>query len=441
MLIKKAAPAAFFCLPAVYNNDFSRRRLTLARRFAYPCLSQNMSSSSKPTFHIPYHEPYFDEREERAVVECLRGGVVQGGGKFTKAAEAAIRARAKVKHAIATTSGTHSLELAMMILNIKEGDEVIVPSYTFASTASCVVRQFAKIVFCDVRKDNLNIDVADFERRITKNTKAVIPVHYAGISCDMDEVMAVAKKHNIKVVEDAAQSFDTTYKGRHLGTIGDIGCLSFHGTKNIAAGEGGALITNDDALARRAEVLREKGTDRAQFLRGEVDKYTWRDTGSSFIPSELVMALLSVQLQKIDEIQSRRVAIFNRYMEATEPLERDGILKRPFVPAGSTPNAHIFYIFANDEAGRDRIFDQLRARGIQAMLHYYPLDDSPYGKQFRKPGEPPMPAARYVTDRMVRLPLFTRMTDAQVEEVIANLYEIVGGSKLKIPQAVGSLRS
>ncbi|MBI3819581.1 MAG: dTDP-4-amino-4,6-dideoxygalactose transaminase [Planctomycetes bacterium] len=395
-----------------------------------------MANTAKPAFHIPYHEPYFDEREERAVVECIRGGVVQGGGRFTKTVEAAIRARAQVKHAIATTSGTHALELAMMVLNIKEGDEVIVPSYTFASTASCVVRQFARVVFCDVRRDNLNIDVADFERRITPRTKAVIPVHYAGIACDMDELMAVARKHNITVVEDAAQSFDTIYKGRALGTIGQLGCYSYHGTKNIAAGEGGALVTNDEALARRAEVLREKGTDRAQFLRGEVDKYTWRDTGSSFIPSELVMALLSVQLQKIDEIQPRRVAIYNRYMEATEPLERAGVLRRPHVPADSKPNAHIFYFFAKDEAARDRAFDGLRARGIQAMLHYYPLDDSPFGRQFRAPGEPPLKAAREVTDRMLRLPLFTRMTDAQVEEVVANLYDILGVSRDSIPRHV-----
>lgn len=393
-----------------------------------------MSQTPKPAFHIPYHEPYFDEREERALVECIRGGVTQGGGKYTKMAEAAIRARTGARNAVVTTSGTHALELAMMILNIREGDEVIVPSYTFASTASCVVRQFARVVFCDVRRDNLNIDVADFERRITARTKAVIPVHYAGISCDMDELMAVARKHQIPVVEDAAQSFDTTYRGRQLGTIGDIGCLSFHGTKNIAAGEGGALLTNNDPLARRAEVLREKGTDRAQFLRGEVDKYTWRDTGSSFIPSELVMALLSVQLQKVDEIQARRTALFQQYMEAVAPLERLGLLKRPHVPGGSTPNGHIFYIFLRDMKERDRIFDGLRSRGIQAMLHYYPLDDSPFGSQFRTPGEPPLAAAREVTDRMVRLPLFTRMTGGQFLEVIKNLYELMGVPQSSIPQ-------
>jgi dTDP-4-amino-4,6-dideoxygalactose transaminase len=382
--------------------------------------------AAKPAFHIPYHLPYFDEREERAVVDCIRGGTVQGGGKYTKISEAAIRARLNCKHAIATTSGTHALELAMMVLDIKAGDEVIVPTYTFASTASCVVRQFARVVFCDVRADNLNIDVADFKKRITKKTKAVIPVHYAGIACDMDELMSAAREYNVPVVEDAAQAFDSNYGGRPLGTIGRIGCLSFHGTKNIAAGEGGALITNDDALARRAEILREKGTDRAQFLRGEVDKYTWRDTGSSFIPSELVMALLSVQLSKVDEIQSRRVALFDRYMEAFAPLEKTGIVCRPHVPRGSKPNAHIFYLVAKDEATRDLIFEGLRSRGIQAMLHYYPLDDSPYGAQFRAPVEPPLPAARRVTGRMVRLPLYTRMTDAQANEVIEKTYEVLG---------------
>jgi dTDP-4-amino-4,6-dideoxygalactose transaminase len=385
-----------------------------------------VTKRTKPKFHVPFHEPYFDEREERALLECVRGGYVQGGGAFMKACEAAIRARLGVKHAIATTSGTHALELAMMVLDVKAGDEVIVPSYTFASTATCVVRQFAKVVFCDVREDNLDIDARDFEKRITKRTKAVIPVHYAGIAADMDEVMAIAKRKNVAVVEDAAQAFDSKYHNKPLGTIGALGCLSFHGTKNIAAGEGGALITNDDALARRAEILREKGTDRAQFLRGEVDKYTWRDTGSSFIPGELPMALLSAQLAKVDEIQSRRLAIFDRYFEAVAPLEKRGLVTRPFIPKDSRPNAHIFYVFGKDEATRDKIFDGLRAKGIQAMLHYYPLDDSPYGAQFRDPNEPPLPGARSVTARMVRLPLFTRMTDGQVEEVIDALFGVLG---------------
>ena len=385
-----------------------------------------MSQPPNPKFRVPYHEPFFDEREERALLECVRGGYVQGGGAFTKNVEASIRGRLGVKHAIATTSGTSALEMAMMVLDVKAGDEVIVPSYTFASTATCVVRQFARIVFCDVRSDNLNIDARDFEKRITPRTKAVIPVHYAGISADMDEVMAIAKRKKVTVVEDAAQAFDSKLHGKPLGTIGELGCLSFHGTKNIAAGEGGALITNNDEFARRAEIYREKGTDRAQFLRGEVDKYTWRDKGSSFIPSELVMALLSAQLSKVDEIQSRRLAIFDRYMAAVEPLEKRGILARPHIPKDSRPNAHIFYVFGKDEATRDKIFDGLRAKGIQAMLHYYPLDDSPYGAQFRDPNEGPLPGARSVTQRMVRLPLYVRMTDAQVEEVLDALFGVLG---------------
>jgi dTDP-4-amino-4,6-dideoxygalactose transaminase len=390
-------------------------------------------ASSNPTFHIPYHEPYFDEREERALLECVRGGYVQGDGKFTKAVEAMLRQRLGVKHAIATTSGTHALELAMMVLDVKAGDEVIVPSYTFASTATCVTRQFADVVFCDVRQDNLNIDVKDFERRITPKTRAVIPVHYAGIPADMDEVMAVAKARGLDVVEDAAQSLDTLYKGTMTGTIGRLGCLSFHGTKNLAAGEGGALLTNDGALAKRAEVLREKGTDRAQFLRGEIDKYTWRDTGTSFVPSELVMALLWAQLGKIDEIQTKRIAIFDRYLEATAPLEKLGLVSRPYVPPGSRVNAHIFYLLGKDAATRDKIFDGLRARGIQAMLHYYPLDSSPYGQKFRKAGDKPLTGAKSVTDRMVRLPSFTRMTDEQVEEVLVNLYELLGVARSEVP--------
>lgn len=396
------------------------------------------TNPAKPNFHVPYHKPYFDEREEKALLECVRGGTVQGGGKFTKACEAAIRERLRAKHAIATTSGTHALELAMMVLDVKAGDEVIVPSYTFAATATCVVRQFARIVFCDVREDNLNLDPRDLERRITPRTKAVIPVHYAGIAADMDEILAIANRRGVAVVEDAAQAFDATLHGRALGTFGRIGCLSFHGTKNVAAGEGGALVTADDALARRAEILREKGTDRARFLRGEVDKYTWRDTGSSFIPSELVMALLSAQLGKVDEIQGRRLAHFDRYMDACAPLEGRGLVARPHVPNDSRPNAHIFYLFAKDLSARDALYEGLRGRGIQAMLHYEPLDDSPYGAQFRAPGEPPLRGARSVTDRMVRLPLFTAMTDAQVDEVIAALYELLGVPPSEIPARGGA---
>lgn len=390
----------------------------------YPLPAAAAAKPAAPKFHIPYHEPFFDEREEQSVVEAVRSGYTQGGGKFTKQVEAAIRARTGAQHALVTTSGTHALELAMMVLNLGPGDEVIVPSYTFAATASCVVRQMARVVFCDVRRDNLNIDVADFARRITPKTKAVIPVHYAGIACDMDELLDVARRNGVAVVEDAAQSFDTTYRGRQLGTLGEIGCLSFHGTKNIAAGEGGAFLTNNSSLARRAEILREKGTDRAQFLRGEIDKYTWRDVGSSFIPSELVMAVLSAQLSKIDQIQSRRVAIFDRYMSALAPLAKEGRIGLPHVPSGSRPNAHIFYFFARSLADRDRYYEALRSRGIQAMLHYTPLDDSPFGAQFRAPGEAPLPAARWVTDCMLRLPLFVRMTDAQVEEVIGAVTEL-----------------
>lgn len=391
------------------------------------------AASSDPPIRIPFHEPYFDERDERAVVECLRGGRVHGGGGFMKRAEAAIRARLGAKHALATCSGTASLELAMMTLEVKPGDEVIVPSYTFASTATCVVRQLAQVVFCDVRRDNLNIDVRDFARRITKRTKAVIPVHYAGIAADMEELCETARRHGVAVVEDAAQAFDSRANGRALGTIGEIGCLSFHGTKNLAAGEGGAVVTDRDDLAKKAEVLREKGTDRARFLRGEIDKYTWRDTGSSFIPNELGMALLTAQLEKIEEIQPRRLAIFDRYVQAFAPLEKRGLVSRPHVPPGTRPNAHIFYVFGRDEATRERILTGLKERGIQASLHYSPLDDSPYGARFRAPGEPPLPGARSVTERMVRLPLFTRMTADQVEEVIAAVYGVLGVPASEIP--------
>lgn len=374
---------------------------------------------------ISFHKPYFDEREVEAVAQVVRSGHVVGGGPFMKRVEAGLRKRFAVKHFLAMTSGTHALELAMMTLRIGPGDEVIVPAYTFASTATAVVRQRAKVVFCDVRTDDLNMSVEDMAARINSRTKAVIPVHYAGLPCRMEEILAIANKRGIAVVEDAAQAVDSFYKGRALGTWGDLGCYSFHGSKSVGCGEGGALATHSDDLAHRAEILREKGTDRAQFLRGEIDKYTWRDEGSSFIPPELSMAVMAAQVEKMDEILRKRGALFWRYRQGLADLEKRGVLAMPPISADTKPNFHIFYVLLRDEKTRERVFGELRQREIEAARHYYPLDSSPYGQTFRPKGQADLPGAKEVTERLLRLPFYTAMPESQVDTVLEAMHEIL----------------
>lgn len=374
---------------------------------------------------IPFHKPYFDEREAEAAAQAVRAMETVGGGPRMKRVEAALRARFGVKHLLAITSGTHALELAMMALRIGPGDEVIVPSYTFSSTANCVLRQRAKVVFCDVRTDDGNMDVEDAASRVTSKTKAILPVHYAGLPCRMDEILALSKKHGLRIVEDAAQAVDSFYQGRALGTFGDFGCYSFHGSKSIGCGEGGALATNADDLAHRAEILREKGTDRDRFLRGEIDKYTWRDEGSSFIPPEVSMAVLEVQVAKMDEIRQKRGALFERYRSGLADLEKRGVLSLPPVGAETKPNYHIFYILLRDGSSRERVLVELRKNDIEASRHYYPLDSSPFGMTLRPQGQAELPGAREFTERLLRLPFYTAMPTAEADAVIEALHRIL----------------
>ncbi len=374
---------------------------------------------------ISFHKPYFDEREAEAVSKLVRSGKLVGGGVHMKSVEKILRERFAVKHLLATNSGTSALELSMMTLGIGPGDEVIIPTYTFSSTANCVLRQGAKVIFCDVQLSDLNLDVADAASRISKKTKAILPVHYAGLPCRMEEIQTLAKQHGLFVVEDAAQAVDSFYQGKALGTFGEIGCYSFHGSKSIGCGEGGAIATNDDELAKRAEMMREKGTDRERFLRGEIDKYTWREQGSSFIPAELSMAVLEVQLSKMDEIRKKRGAIDSRYREGLADLVQKERFQFPPISKSTQPNYHICYVLFPDEKRREKALEELRKREIEALRHYYPLDSSPFGKQLRGENAKDLPNAKLVTERLLRLPLYTAMPMQEVDYVIEALHEIL----------------
>ena len=322
-----------------------------------------------------------------------------------------------------TTSGTDALEMAAILCNIQPGDEVIVPSYTFVSSALAFVRQGARIVFCDSREDNPNIDADKIESLITNKTKVIVPVHYAGVACDMDRIMDIANRHNLFVVEDAAQAIDSYYKGKPLGGIGHFGCFSFHETKNVTAGgEGGMLCVNDERFIRRAEIIWEKGTNRAEFFRGMVNKYGWVDTGSSFLPSEINSAFLFAQLESLDEIQFRRKAIWNQYHEGLKNLAIEGCLAIPDMPDYATNNAHMFYLVCRSLDERSRLIDFLKENGILAVFHYLSLHLSDYYASVEK-NIPILPNCDRYADQLVRLPLFFELKNEEVQMIIKKITE------------------
>jgi dTDP-4-amino-4,6-dideoxygalactose transaminase len=335
-----------------------------------------------------------------------------GNGDFTKRCQSLLESTLGCPKALLTHSATSALELAALLANIGAGDEVIMPSYTFVSTASAFALRGAVPVFVDIRADTLNLDEAQLEAAITPRTRAIVPVHYAGVACAMDEIMAIARRHRLLVIEDAAQAVGSSYRGRALGTIGNIGVISFHETKNVISGEGGAILINDERLIDRAEILWEKGTDRARYFRGEVDKYTWIDLGSSFLPSELVAAFLWAQLQRAEELTRDRLSLWWTYHAAFTALEASGRARRPVVPPDCAHNAHIYYLLLPDLEGRTAFMGALKARGINTTFHYIPLHDSPAGRRFgRAVGELPVTCA--VSDRLVRLPLWIGMKHCQ----------------------------
>jgi dTDP-4-amino-4,6-dideoxygalactose transaminase len=382
---------------------------------------------------IPFNRPYLTGNEiwymEDVLHSLSEGGHISGDGKYTKLVQDFFQSKFGARKALMTTSCTSALELATWLLNLKPGDEVIVPSYTFSSTVNPILLVGAKPVFADIQEDTLNIDPADIRRKITKKTRAIYPVHYGGVSCAMDEIMEIAQEHDLKVVEDAAQGVNAKYKGKYLGTIGDFGCYSFHETKNYVCGEGGALLINSEApkIIERAEIIREKGTNRSKFHRGEVDKYTWVDIGSSYLPSDLLSAFLYAQLEKLDEIQTMRMNVWNAYYSALKSFEDAGKIRLPIVPDFAEHNAHLFYVLFLDEQIRDRVMNQLKSEGILAVFHYVPLHSSPVGLGLGCRKED-LPVTEEMSGRLLRLPMYAGITKDEWEFINKNVISAFSGS-------------
>jgi len=372
---------------------------------------------------IPFNKPFMTGRELWYIAQAHTNGHLSGDGQFTKQCHGWLEQRTGTTRALLTHSCTAALEMAALLAELQPGDEVIMPSYTFVSTANAFVMRGAVPVFVDIRPDTLNIDESKIEAAITPRTRVIVPVHYAGVACEMDAIMDIARRHNLIVIEDAAQGIMSTYKGKPLGSIGHMGAYSFHETKNIIAGEGGALLVNDPALAERAEIIREKGTNRSQFFRGQVDKYTWVDIGSSYLPGEVISAFLWAQMEEAENITARRLALWDTYHEALAPLEAAGRLRRPQVPEGCAHNAHMYYILLDSLKQRTQVIADMKRQGVNCVFHYVPLHSAPYGvKQSRHHGS--MTHTDALSERLLRLPLWVGLEEEQTR-VIRALCEAV----------------
>jgi dTDP-4-amino-4,6-dideoxygalactose transaminase len=365
---------------------------------------------------IPFNKPYLCGKELEFIAQAHAKGQMAGDGSFTKQCQSWLEQRTGCTMALLTHSCTAALEMAAILADIKPGDEVIMPSFTFVSTANAFVLRGGVPVFVDIRPDTLNLDETKIEAAITPRTRAVVPVHYAGVACEMDAIMDIARRHNLLVIEDAAQGMLATYKGRALGAIGHLGAFSFHETKNIISGEGGALMIRDPALAERAEIIREKGTNRSKFFRGHVDKYTWTDIGSSYLPGEITAAFLWAQMQEAEAITARRLAIWNRYHAAFENLDQTGLIRRPIVPHNRHHNAHIYYILLPDLAQRTKFIDAMSHHRISCVFHYVPLHSSPAGQRFGRP-HGSLDVTNLLSERLVRLPMFFELNEALQDQV------------------------
>ena len=373
---------------------------------------------------IPFNKPFLTGKEAHYMYQAVYTGKLSGNGVFTKKCQQFFEEKYGFKKAVMTTSGTDALEMAAILCDVKPGDEVIVPSYTFVSSALAFVRQGARIIFADSCEDNPNIDAGKIEALITDKTKVIVPVHYAGVACDMDKIMEIANRHNILVVEDAAQAIDSYYKGRPLGSIGHLGCFSFHETKNVTAGgEGGLLTVNDERFIRRAEIIWEKGTNRAEFFRGMVNKYGWVDTGSSFLPSEINTAFLWAQLESLETIQNRRKAIWNMYYDGLKDLEANGCFTMPDIPDYATNNGHMFYLVCRNLDERTKLIAYLKEQGVGAVFHYLSLHLSDYYKEHHMGEIPNLPNCDRFADCLVRLPMYFELTDEDVVFVIKSINE------------------
>lgn len=366
--------------------------------------------------HIPFNKPAIVGSELTYISQAIAGLHASGDGPFTKRAQALLEKSFDARRVLLTTSCTSALELAALLCDLQPGDEVIVPSYTFVSTANAFVLRGARPVFVDIRADTLNIDERLIEEAITPRTRAIFPIHYAGVACEMDTIMDIANRHGLWVVEDAAQGVHARYKGRWLGTIGHLGCYSFHETKNISCGEGGALVINVPAMESRAEILREKGTNRSQFARGQVDKYTWVDMGSSYVPSDMLAAFLVGQIENMEKVTRRRGEIFDRYAAMLSPLVERNVISLPVVPQDCDTNYHMFYLLTANVEERAALIEHLRAAGILAVFHYVPLHSSPFAESLGVPKRH-LPITEELSARLLRLPMYFDLKDEEVEEV------------------------
>lgn len=376
-------------------------------------------------FRIPFNKPTIVGNELQYVADCVHQGKISGDGPYTKMCERLLEQVIGAPRALLTTSCTHALEMAALLLDTKPGDEVIVPSFTFVSTVNAFVLRGARPVFCDIRPDTLNLDEAKLETLITPRTRAMVPVHYAGVGCEMDSILNIAERHGAAVVEDNAHGLFGSYKGKRLGTFGSMATQSFHETKNISCGEGGALLVNDQQYVERAEIIREKGTNRSQFFRGEVGKYTWIDIGSSYIPSDILAAFLYAQLEAREQIQARRKRIWVYYFEHLASWCRDHEARLPTVPGHCEQSYHMFYLLMPSIQARERLISHLRSRGILSVFHYLPLHLSEMGRRFGgKQGD--CPIAEEVSDRLVRLPFYNDLNETDQASVVAAINEFEG---------------
>lgn len=373
---------------------------------------------------IPFNKASITNKEEQNLIDALHNSKLSGDGNYTMKVYEQLKKRFGLENVLLTTSGTTALEMASLLIDLQPGDEVIAPSFTFSSTVNAFLLRGAKPVFCDIREDTFNMDESLIERLITPNTRAIYCVDYAGVPCEMDTINAIAKKHGLFVIEDAAQAIGSTYKGRYAGTLSEFGCYSFHETKNYVMGEGGAIVLNEAQYKERAEIIREKGTNRRQVLKGWVDKYTWHDIGSSFLPSDLLAAVLSAQLDRYDEIMEKRMRIWNAYHEQLKPLEGAGKLRRPILPENVRHNGHMYNIVLPSDETRTNLVAALKQRGIMAYICYVPLHSAPMGQKLGwKPED--CPVTEDMGGRVLRLPLYADMTVEDAKHVIESIKEVL----------------
>lgn len=372
------------------------------------------------TYKIPFNRPCFIGRELEYIKQAVENGKISGNGEFTKRCNRFIENKFGIKKCLLTTSCTDALEMSAILIDVEPGDEIILPSYTFVSTVNAFVLRGATPMFIDIREDTLNIDENKIEERITEKTKAIVVVHYGGIGCEMDKILEIARRYNLYLIEDAAQGINAKYKDRYLGRIGDIGAYSFHETKNYISGEGGAILINREDFIERAEILLEKGTNRKKFFRGEVDRYTWVDIGSSYLPSDIIAAFLYAQLEHLDHIQKKRKEIFNYYCDNLKELEDRGILRLPVIPENCSINYHLFYILLKDMRTRSSLIEHFKRKGILTVFHYIPLHLSPMGKRFGY-REGDFPITEDLSCRLLRLPFYNELKIEELKHIVETL--------------------